>query len=143
MKTGLWSNIKVNTNLYKVDFGSKLNKDTPGAGVWLNGYCMIFASALNVVFGYPVYAVYNSKLQEYVHYFCYIDNHYIDVRGIIDDRNMFFKEFDDIIDIESIKDDDVLVITNDELVGYRKFLEFVMCIRFIIKHLKWYKGVTC
>ena len=59
---------------------------------YLHGYCDEFAILLNRKYNYPIIAKFKDK--NLIHAYCKKDNYYIDVRGITDESDLFFKEFE-------------------------------------------------
>jgi len=70
--------------------------------LFLHGMCELFARALSEKYDYNVYKFfYENKLHYYCIYYFKNIKFYIDVRGITNDRNLFFREFS--IEIDSIE----------------------------------------
>ena len=67
---------------------------------YLHGFCDEFAILLNKKYNYPISAIFKgSKL---VHAYCKVDNLYVDIRGITDDKELFDSEFIDELREETI-----------------------------------------
>lgn len=60
---------------------------------YLHGFCDEFALMLNFVYHYPIEVIFFCG--RIIHAYCKIDNLFIDVRGITDDKKLFFSEFED------------------------------------------------
>lgn len=65
---------------YKDVMGKDSTEESPNidASVFLYGNCHMFALALHDVFGYPIF---KWEGHPGCHYFCIVDNKYMDVRG--------------------------------------------------------------
>lgn len=84
--------------LERIDIG----RDFP-ASIFLHGVCGIFALALNETYGYPIEIAAEEDYEglpweaRLVHVYCVDDDNYIDIRGVTDDQDAFFSEFDDFL----------------------------------------------
>jgi hypothetical protein len=58
---------------------------------YLHGYCDEFALMLNSVYGYSIEVIFFCH--KIIHAYCKVGDFYIDVRGITDDKELFFSEF--------------------------------------------------
>lgn len=66
---------------------------------YLHGYCDEFAMLLNKVFHYQIEISFNCG--NIIHAYCKHGDYYIDVRGITNDKDLFFSEFKDDLNKET------------------------------------------
>lgn len=71
--------------------------------MYIHGYCDSFACALNEIYGYDIFAVIDSETKKLIHAYCgaVVDGKscFVDVRGVTDDIDLFFREFEDEFDV--------------------------------------------
>ena len=69
---------------YKNIMDKEPSEESPNtdASIFLYGNCHMFALALHDVFGYPIF---KWEGNPGCHYFCIVDNKYMDVRGRLDE----------------------------------------------------------
>ena len=71
---------------------------------FLHGYCLDFAAALSIEFGYPLVTVRDEE-ENLIHAFCVTESHglpiFLDIRGATSDSECFFEEFEDFLTFEN------------------------------------------
>lgn len=68
---------------------------------YLHGYCDEFALMLNSVYKYPIEVIFFCG--KIIHAYCKVDKYFIDVRGITDNEELFFSEFEEELSRETYR----------------------------------------
>lgn len=163
MKTGFWKQIDEDLQDFEIlenEVLGKLDDYEVDLSFFLHGYCTIAAIILHEQFGYPMYRQWDEdeveacgnpslSLSEFpvIHDFCKARNgdYFIDIRGITDESDSFFSEFEDFfeeLNYSMLSEEQIVEIKN----GYRKEIGrsifnrlFQMCTGWIDSHKKYYK----
>lgn len=96
IRTTLFEAMNTNNNLKKITKTLKDNEvfkiidssKAPGTDP-MAGACWIIADALNIAFGWPVYALYNKKLKHLDHFVVKVGDKYLDAMGLQTEQEVF------------------------------------------------------
>ena len=160
MKTGFWTQIDEDLQDFEIlesEVLGKLDGYEVDLSFFLHGYCTIAAIVLHEQFGYPMYRQWDEdeveacgnpslSLSEFpvIHDFCKARNGFVDIRGIIDDSESFFAEFEDFFE-----EVDYTILSDEEFAEAKKNYRtdigsstfsrlYQMCANWIEKHSNYY-----
>lgn len=111
MKKGYWEQIKDISDAQD-ELEKKCNGARRNAYSFLHGFCDTFAKALHDKYNYDIQII-TDKDNNLIHAYCVKDNFYIDIRGIIDDFEIFIQEFElELSDISDLNNDSDYKVRN-------------------------------